>query len=223
MASKNPQTVTVYGRLSFPVFDHKTAVERNAKSDYPQADPSKVAPEFNLIVDQAQLDKFLNHVKNEFFPFCRQQPDDGRNALTDADVKRLLKTIDAQDWEDQPPYIPVKPIHEKTAPLVPDGVASIKVSGNKGVDIELKAIVNSEDELEIPDPDRVIYPAIIPINKTVHTLYPGCLAVATLNLYAYHQGKTPGFSASAGVCVFKADADRFGGGIAVDEDEIFMD
>ena len=46
---------------------------------------------------------------------------------------------------------------------------------------------------------------------------------ATLNLYAYHNGKHPGFSAGANVAVFKSDNDRFGGGVSVDEDEMFMD
>jgi hypothetical protein len=54
-------------------------------------------------------------------------------------------------------------------------------------------------------------------------MYGGCYVAATLNLYAFISGKLPGFSASASVAVFKADGDRFGGGTAVDEDEIFLD
>jgi hypothetical protein len=54
-------------------------------------------------------------------------------------------------------------------------------------------------------------------------MYPGAYVAVTANLYAYHNGKPPGFSAGCSVAVFKADADRFGGGVAVDEDEIFMD
>ena len=39
---------------------------------------------------------------------------------------------------------------------------------------------------------------------------------ATLNLYAYHNGKHPGFSAGVVAAVFKRDGDRFGGVVAVD-------
>jgi hypothetical protein len=101
-------------------------------------------------------------------------------------------------------------------------VASVKVSGNRGTDIELKAIVNDEDELAVPDPDLLSFPVIRPINQTVHQMYAGCYVAATLNLYAYETGSV-GVSASAGVAVFKADGDRFGGGVTVDEDEIFAD
>jgi len=97
------------------------------------------------------------------------------------------------------------------------------VSGNRGVDIELKAIVNNEGELLVPDPDLLTFPVIKPIGQTVHTMYGGCYVAATLNLYAYTK-PSAGYSASASVAVFKADGERFGGGgPAVDEDEIFLD
>jgi hypothetical protein len=102
-------------------------------------------------------------------------------------------------------------------------VATIKVIGTKGVDMELKAIVNSEDELLVPDPDLIQFPVIKPIGQTVHSMYPGAYVAATLNLYAYHNGKLPGFSAGASVAVFKADGERFGGGATIDEDEMFLD
>lgn len=224
MAAKNPQTVTIYGRLSFPNFNYAQAVARNAKSNYPK-DAADVAPDFNLLVEQAQLDKLVNHVKQEFLPFCLEQSNKGekRNALTDAEIKRILKVIDAQDWEAQPPYIPIKAVPEKTAPLAPEAVANIKIVGNKGVDVELKAIVNSEDELLVPDPDLLTFPVIKPIGQTVHQMYGGCYVAATLNLYSFISGKLPGFSASASVAVFKADGERFGGGTTIDEDEIFLD
>jgi hypothetical protein len=102
-------------------------------------------------------------------------------------------------------------------------VAAIKIIGNKGTDMELKAIVNSEDELAVPDPDLLTFPVIKPIGVTVHSMYPGAYVAVTCNLYAYHNGKNPGFSAGAGVAVFKADGERFGGGVTIDEDEIFAD
>jgi hypothetical protein len=224
MAPKNPKTVTIYGRLSFPNFVYASAVARNAKSQFPKA-PEDVAPDFNLLVEQAQLDKLITHVTSEFLPYCLDQSTKGekRDALTKAEVDKILKIINAADWDSQPPYIPVKPVSDKTAPLAPEAVANIKVMGNKGVDIEEKAIVQNEDELLVPDPDQLTFPVIKPIGQTVHSMYGGCYVAATLNLYAFISGKLPGFSASASVAVFKADGDRFGGGMAVDEDEIFLD
>lgn len=224
MAAKNPKTVTIYGRLSFPNFVYAQAVARNAKSNYPK-DAADVAPDFNLLVEQTQLDKLIKHVKDEFLPYCLEQSKKGekRDALTQAEVDRIVKLIDSGDFEAQPPYIPIKVVPEKTADLAPEAVANIKITGNKGVDIECKAIVNNEDEMLVPDPDQLTYPVIKPIGQTVHQMYGGAYVAATLNLYAFISGKLPGFSASASVAVFKADGERFGGGTTVDEDEIFMD
>ncbi len=221
----NPKQVTVYGRLSFPNFTHAQAVKRNQSSQYAKADPADVAPDFNLLLEQAQLDKFVTHVTDVFLPYCIEQSKKGekKDALTEAEVKRILKVIESEDWEAQPPYIPIKVIGEKTAALAPEAVVNLKVTGTKGSDIEQKAIVNSEDELLVPDPDLMTFPVIRPIGQTVHNMYGGCYVAATLNLYAFISGKLPGFSASAGTAVFKADGDRFGGGTAVDEDEIFAD
>lgn len=223
--TKNPATVTVYGRLSYPVFSFNEAVARNAKSKFPAADPSTVTPEFNLLLEQAQLDKFRDHVLNEFLPFCKEQADAGekRNALSDSEIKRIVKLLESEDWEGQPPYIPIKPVPEKTAPLAPEAVVMLKVKGNRGVDVEQKAIVHSEDQLAVPDPNQLTFPIIKPIGQTVFQMYGGCYVAATLNLYAFVSGKMPGFSASAGVAVFKSDGESFGGGVAVDEDEIFLD
>jgi hypothetical protein len=89
--------------------------------------------------------------------------------------------------------------------------------------MELKAIVQDEEELKVPDPDQLSFPIIKPIGQTVHSMYPGCYVAVTLNLYAYHNGKHPGFSAGGSTAVFKMDGERFGGGTSVDEDEIFAD
>ena len=224
MATKNPATVTIYGRLSFPRFTYAEALANNQKSPNPSPDPAKVKPDFSMLVEQAQLDKFVNHVENVFLPFCLSQHAAGekRNALDAKQIERIKKVIDS-DWEDQPPYIPIKPVDEKTLALAPEVVASIKVQGQASQDFVLKAIVNSEDELAVPDPDVLQFPIIKPISATVHDLYPGCYVAATLNLYTYLSGKVPGLSAGANVAIFKADGERFGGGVEVDEDEIFAD
>ncbi len=220
----NPKTVTIYGRLSFPNFTMAQALARNTKSNFakPEAD---VAPDFNLLVEQAQLDKLVRHVLSEFLPYCVEQESKGekRDALSQKDADRIATLMQGGDWESQPPYICIKPVPEKTAALAPEAVASIKVVGNKGQDIELKAIVNDESELSVPDPDQIAFPVIKPIKQTTHSMYGGCYVAATLNLYAFISGKLPGFSASASTAVFKADGESFGGGVSIDEDEIFLD
>lgn len=226
MGAKNPKAVTIYGRLSFPRFTAQEAYDKSQGSKYPAKDVASAKPDFQLLVEQGQFDKFLTHVENEFFPYCVEQEKNGekRDTLTAAEVKKLMDGLRG-DLADQMFNTPVKPVHDKTAPLVPSAVAAIKVIGNAGVDMELKAIVEDEDELVVPDPDLIFPPAkILPIDKTVHSMYPGCLVAVTLNLYAYHNDpKRPGFGAGGSVAVFKGDADRLGGGVPVDEDEIFAD
>ena len=184
-----------------------------------------MTPEFNLLLEQPQLDKLIAHITDVFLPWCLEQHTAGqkRSALDDKQIKKILAVF--EDLSDQPPYLPVRVVPEKTAEMAPEAVATLKVNGSKGVDLIQKAIVNDESELAVPGGD-IIIPArgvIMPIRDTVHTLYGGCYAAATLNLYAYISSGLPGISASASTIVFKADGDRFGGGVAVDEDDIFED
>ena len=218
------RNVTIYGRLSWPVWTITEALARDAKSTYPAANKETVTAEFNLVLDQPQLDKFKRHILDVFLPHCVQNSIDGekRNAFTQAEADAIRKVVES-DWEDQPPYIPIKPLHEKTAAMAPDAVCQIKVKGPRAADIVLKAIVNDESELAVPDPDVMSFPIVRPITQTVHSMYPGCFVAATLNLYGFLSGKKPGFSASASTAIFKADGDRFGGGVDFDEDEIFLD
>lgn len=222
---KSPKVVTIYGRLSYPVFEYNRAVQRNQTSQFKKADPAEVTPEFHLLVEEDQLNKLVTHVKQVFLPYCVEQSNKGekRDALTQAEADRILKLIDSEDWDSQPPYIPIKAVGDKTTDKVPEAVASIKVVGNKGVDVELKAVVNDEDELINPDGSVIDFPTIVPIKESVHQMYAGAYVGATLNLYAFISGKLPGFSGSASTAVFKADGERLGGGVQVDEDEMFMD
>ena len=221
--AKSESNVTIYGRLSFPVWTYKEALARNATAPTPRKDEA-VTPEFNLAIEPAQLEKFKRHVIDVYLPWCQAQFAAGekRQALSPEHVARLIRQVES-DWTEQPPYIPLKPVSEKTAALAPEAVAMLKVVGPRQADLELKAVVNDESELVVPDPDVLTFPIIRPISQTVHSMYPGAYVAATLNLYSYLSGKLPGFSASAGVAIFKADAERFGGGVAVDEDEIFLD
>lgn len=222
----NPKQITIYGRLSFPNFIYAEAVKRNATSQFPKADPAEVTPDFNLLLEQAQLDKFKAHVTNVFLPYALKRASDGetKDMLSQKTADKIIKMLESDDYEDQPPYIPLKPVPAKTKDLAPEALVSMKINGNRGQDIELKAIVNEEAELAVPEPDLMSFPVVRPINRTVHSMYGGCYVAATLNLYAYEtSGASKGFSASAGVAVFKGEGERFGGGASVDESEIFLD
>lgn len=223
--SKNPQNVTIYGYLSWPKFNYKEAVEWNQRSKFPNADVSKIRPEFHLLVKQAQLDKLVDHIKTVFLPFTetREKAGERGNALNAKQVAKLDAWLDAGDWEDQPPYMLIKPIDPKTAEQVPDAVASIKISGLPGQDISQMAIVQDESELAVPDPDILKFPVLKGIQETVHQLQPGAIAAATVNLYAFVTGNMPGVNGSASTAVFKEEGVRFGGSTDVDESEIFLD
>ncbi len=226
MASTNPQNVTIKGRLSFPVFTHDEAVKRNAKSKYPKSDPAEVRPGFDLIVSDGQLAKLLDHLRNVFLPWCEEQGKKGdKSGLTAAQVKKLLKTIDEDDWETETILGLIKGVHEKTAELAPEGRASVKVNGYRGQDLVRKAVVKDKDQLKNSLDDVVIPPRgeIFPIEDTKLDLYPGSYVAATLNLFAF-VGANVGITASTNTVIFVEDRDRFGGGgDVIDEDDIFMD
>lgn len=218
-----PKRVTIYGRLSFPTFTADEAFARSQRGSYPAADVASAAPDFTLLLEQPQWEKFFKHATEVFLPYCAEQHKAGekRDSLDAKEVKQLIAGL--EDLPNQVFNSPAKPVHEKTAPLMPEAVAGIKCIGGKGTDITLQAVVNSEDELAVPDPDLIQFPVLKPISATVHQMYPGAYVAATLNLYSYHNGKHPGFSAGVNTAVFKADAERFGGSISVDTDEIFLD
>lgn len=224
MSNDNPKAVTIWGRLSFPTWTAQEAYDRNLKGDYPSKDVASAAPDFQLLVNDVQWGKFLKHATETFLPYCVQQEAKGekRDSLNAAEAKALADGLTG-DLSAQMYNTPAKIVSEKSADLAPEAVATIKCIGPKGGEIELKAIVNGEDELAVPDPDLLSFPVILPIAKSAHQMYAGANVAVTLNLYAYHNGKHPGFSAGCNVAVFKSDNDRFGGGVTVDEDEMFMD
>lgn len=224
----SPKTITIYGRLSFPQFTAKEAFDRSQGGQYPAKSIAEAKPSFQLLVEQPQLDKLMTHVKDTFLPYCAAQEAAGekKDSLSAAEVKDILKQIeDPSNWDKGVYNTPFKTVHEKTQPLAPECVATIKCIGNEGVDIEQKAIVRSESDFADPAlaADQLKWPDVKPIDQTVYSMYPGCYVAVTINLYAYHNGKLPGFSAGVSVAVFKADNERFGGGVTVDEDAIFAD
>lgn len=220
----NPKVVTINGRLSYPTFDYQNAVARNVKSKFPKP-ANEVAPDFNILVEQDQLDKLVTHLKDEFLPYCLEQSNKGekKDALDKKQIDKLMKLIDSGNWEDQPPYILIKAVGDKTQALAPECVANVKVAGNKGRNVELKAVVRGEDELAVNDGSIIQFPVILPLAQSVHDMYGGCYVAATINLSASDKGALPSVSGYAGVCVFKADGDPFGGGVSLDEDAIFAD
>ena len=97
MVSKNPKNVTLRGRLSFPQFTHAQAVENAKRSSIKQiADtanntPDKVKPEFNMLIEQEQLDKLRTHILDVFLPYVEQQHAKGekRDALEPKIVAKI--------------------------------------------------------------------------------------------------------------------------------------
>ena len=227
MASTNPKNVTIKGRLSFPRFSHREAVAANERSKFKKADPSEVAPEFNLLIEQDQLDKLKDHILNVFLPYVEQQAanKEKRDVLSPKLIQKIKDKIDAEDW-DGSPFLPMKPVSEKNVEVAPESVASVKITGSKGGDITLKARVENEDQLVIPDPDILSWPTIVPLEKSIFQMYPGAYVAATLNLFAFESSSTiNGISAGANTAVYlgNLEGERFGGGVDPDEEDIFMD
>ena len=233
-ATVDPKNVTIRGRVSFPSWTHAEAVAKASKSTIPQIaqkavnDPGSITPEFTLLVEQAQLDKLIQHLENEFIPYVEAQfaAKEKRDALDPKYVKKIVDRLASGEWNDGVPHLPIKVINEKTADLAPECVAGIKVIGPKGGDIVLEATVFSEDQLSTPDADILKYPVRKPIHETNFVPYPGAYFAATLNLYAYFGSSSVyGIGAGANIAFYLGnyEGERFGGGGAVNEDEIFAD
>jgi len=227
VASDNPQNVTLKGRISFPAFTYAEALKRDAKSNFPKPDKADVRPGFDLLLTQAQADKLVTHLRDVFLPWCIEQEKAGNNksALTAAQAKKLLRVLDAGEWDVDGIVGLISAVHEKTAELAPEATMSVKVNGPKGQDLPRKAVVKSKDQLKNQVDDVVIAPRgeIFPLEDTTLDIYPGAYVAATLNLFAF-TGANVGITASTGAVIFVEDRDRFGGGGAViDEDDIFLD
>lgn len=226
MAKKevNPQNVTITGRLSFPTLTAEAAYNLSKTGQYPVASAAEAQPSAILMLEKIQADKLRDHILNVFLPFVEQREKDGekRNALPAADVKKLVTATEANGSDDTF-NTPFKPINEKDEENFPEAVSKVKLLGNRGVDIKEKAIVNEESELRINDGSVVLFPVILPMDQTIHEFYPGAQVAATVNLFAFKNGKLPGYKASISTLVFKSDSERIGGSVDVDEDAIFSD
>lgn len=216
--------LTVAGRLSYPVFTYAEALERNTKSQYAKK-PEQVAPEYNILLEQAALDKTVKYLLDVYVPELREliKTDKRLEKMTPKHIDMIAKKIEGKDYDTIAPYLPLRAVPEKTQDMAPEAVAMLKVVGNRQQDLELKAVVRGEDELLIPDNDILDYPVIRPLKETVHEIYAGAVVGTTLNFYGYMSGANPGLGAGGPKLVFKSDADRFGGGVALDEDALFAD
>lgn len=224
MVNKTPKNVTIYGRLSFPTWTAKEAYDRSQSGQYKAASVDKAQANFQLVLEESQYQKLKDHALNVFLPWCVENEAKGekRDKLTSAEAKALSKQVKSDDL-DGALNTPFRPVSDKTLELAPEAVAVVKCLAAPGQDISLMARVDNESELSVPDPDILQFPVLKPIGQTTHSMYPGCYVIATLSLYAYLNGKHPGFSAGVSTAVFKADGDRFGGGVSLDMDEILAD
>lgn len=227
--ASDPKKVTIKGRLSFPRFKHAEAVAFAAKSSFDKdKDPSEISSSFTLLLEQDQLDKLVAKIRDEYLPFAEAQhaaKEKYDSKLTPAAIKKILAWLEAGDLEDKPPFMPIKAIKEEYQDATPECVARLDLKGPKGGDISLKARVESEDQLAVPDPDLMVYPALKNLNETVFEMYPGAYVATTINLYSY-LSSVANFGIGAGVssAVYLGNLegeDLRGGGAAVDVDEMF--
>lgn len=217
--------LTVSGRLSYPVFTYAEALERNnSKSKYPKK-PEQVAPDYNLLLEQDGEDKVVNFLVNTFIPELREQikTEQRLKDLTPDLIDELVEKLESGKWDSRAPFLPLRPLSDKSKELAPSAVSSLKISGNRQQDLELKAVVRDEGELLVPSNVQRDYPVVLPLKESVHELFPGCIAGTTLNAYGYMSGANPGIGLGGPKLVFQRSAERFGGGVALDEDALFED
>lgn len=238
MAAATPtaseKNITIRGRLSFPKFTHAEALENARKSTIAAIakkamdSPNEIPSEFNLLIERPELDKLKAHIRDLFVPYSEasfaKDGAKGRDALDPKIIKKILDKLDDEDW-DGAPYLPIKTLTAKNQESAPEAVASVKVTGPKGGDVRLEATVFSPDQLVVPDENILKWPVRRPITDTVFQPYPGAYFVATLNLFSFNiSAGSNGISAGANVAFYMGNVvgERFGGGVDVDEDAIFL-
>lgn len=224
------KNVTVRGRLSFPRFKHAEAVAFAANSQFDKnKTPDQINSSFTLLLEQDQVDKLVAHVRDKYLPYAKEQNKKGEKKDGQLDpklIERIEKFLDAGDWDMAPPHFPIKNINPKYADQTPECVARLDVKGPKAGDVILKARVEDETQMVVPDPDQLSYPVIKPLEQTVFEMYPGAYVAATLNLYSFAVSSTIfGIGAGANVAVYMGnlEGERLGGGTDIDESDIFED
>ena len=217
------------GAITYSQFTMAQALANNAnRTQYKKTD-DKVAPQVQFLLDQAQVDRIVAHIRDTYLPetLVRNGRGEKRDSFDQKQVTKILKALDerqAEGWQSESPFLPIKQVYKKTLEVAPWAIATLALTGTAGRDIEQLARVNDESELRVPDPNLLSFPALKPIDQTVHELYPGAWAYATLNLSGYVQSASNfGISAYSNTVVFLEDRDRLAGGMSLDESSIFMD
>lgn len=229
MADETFKTVNMRGAITYSQFTMPEALAANERSNFKKDDTTKVAPTVQFLLDDVQLGKLTTHINDVYLPQAALNFKAGekRDAFDDKAIAKIQKALaEGQDvnWDNTPPYLPVKKVYDKTLEVAPWATGTLKFDGSKGRDMELLARVNSEDELLVPDPDLLIFPTVRPIGQTKHELYPGAWAYATIRLSGYYvSAGNFGISAYANTVVFIEDRDRLAGGGGLDEEDIFLD
>lgn len=227
----DPKKVSVRGRLSFPNLTMKDAIASARNSKYDQNKPvEELAPGFGLFLDQANYDKFVDHLLNTFLPYAAAQNKAGEDRdgkLSPREIKKIEAWLKAGDLEDAPPFMPLKPINPKYAEQTPEAVARLELKGRRNTDIHLKARVENESQMRVPDPELLTFPALKDLHETNFTMYPGAGVFTTVNLYA-HMNSAANFGVGAGadtaVYLGNEDHPRLGGSTGgLNESDLFED
>lgn len=225
MATANDfKKFNVRGGVTYSQFTMPQAIANNDRSNFPKT-PDKIAPTVQLLLDEQQYTKLAKHITDVYLPEAvrRQKAGEKRDAFDQKTADKIARALADRDFEG-PPHLPVKAVYAKTLDVAPWAVATVKFAGSAGRDIEQLARVNDEDELKVPDPNLIQFPALKPIEATKHELYPGAWAYATLNLSGFVVSSSNyGISAYSNTVVFLEDRDRLAGGTFLDEDDVFMD
>ena len=224
---KNPQELTIRGRLSYPYFTYASALAfQKNYSRYPKKDED-VKPSIQMLLDQSQADLLVKHVLNELLPWADQmhKKEPKKFELQPMHTKKLRKILEEGDWEVEKIVNLIQPVNKKTLELAPEAVFSTTVSGRKMQDLVQKALIKDESELKNQMEELVIPPrgTILPIEDTTHTMYAGCNVGTRINMWPYLSSGSPQIIASTSVVVFLSDNTPFSTAGSMDEDAFIED
>lgn len=225
MAPADFKKLNIRGAITYSQFTMAQAKANNERSSYPDPE-DRIAPSVQLLLDETQYERVRTHIIDVYLPeaVARAKAKEKKDAIEQKYADRIKANLENRELEG-PPYLLVKEVYAKSVEAVPWAVATLKFKGTAGRDIEKLARVNDESELRVPDPNALTFPTVRPIDETVHELYPGAWAYATLNLSGYFTSAgSYGISAYSNSVVFLENRDRLGGGGGVlDTEDIFLD
>lgn len=215
---------TFTGRLSFPKWTAQEDWEK-ASPKYKKKTASEHSPSLELLLNQGQFDRYVAWLTTEFLPYTAKQyalDKSGKNALSPEKIKKIEAYLADIDSVTPPFPLALKPVQDASKTLAPDVVARVVIKGPLGGKIAQAALIRDPKQLLVDDgshkpPLRMI----VPIEDSIHELYPGCVAKVTAEPFVY--GDADGIRLTTGSCQFARDDTRFGGGPVVDTDAMFAD